>query len=552
MEDTLNLELQAILNDSENLPDEELRIVNYSEIESALIENSEISVILAKKLISKLFQNQEINTKNIGCIAASAIVLIDRFSNSSKEQIIERITNLYSKMLFEFEINELLDNSKILDFITMNDYALNNPDVLYDFENLKLERKMILDFYTFLNESKHNKKAEIKISCLLRVLKREKEKRSYKIIKYCKQLVYNASQDLCNNDGNYNILQNIILEFEPNSKISCVEPILEEINSVFDSFCEANVTFSEINSELSQSLQLIYNKNGEILKSLVSSYYETKLKDLPNIECILANFALELMNEKNKLEIFKTIQESRRLSNFMPIQYAIDKIIYHEHEKAIFYCELLFDIGNNVEDYLKFLLEYNDYKNNYLKIPREWADSFIERVCSSPFKEVFSVLNNNKTLSPEDIIEVTLNTMRADMPRCISGKFTRYGKIVIKKIESKAVSFAIFINELANYLLKRDCITVYDHINKTSLNLEETQGLKGENYLEMKIFGSVLNLISNEAADYLMESDLPADIESFRERFMQLNIPSSKKVTFLKTSDQIFLGRCGFKTKKFK
>lgn len=90
----------------------------------------------------------------------------------------------------------------------------------------------------------------------------------------------------------------------------------------------------------------------------------------------------------------------------------------------------------------------------------------------------------------------------ADLPYTLSGKNTRYGKIVVRKLESKGASFAIYLHELANYLLRRDCVTVADHIENKSLIVEDIYSYEGGNYLEMKLFGSILTQISSVASNY--------------------------------------------------
>ena len=126
------------------------------------------------------------------------------------------------------------------------------------------------------------------------------------IISYCKRLVTEAFQDQIQYDGKFEILPRILFKFGTHTGINLVGPLLEELNSVIEKYFSPNVLFSDVFEEFLKSLVKIKDKNQEILKSLVTHYHQSHVKNLPDIEFLLANFALELMSEDIMLEIFNT------------------------------------------------------------------------------------------------------------------------------------------------------------------------------------------------------------------------------------------------------
>ena len=90
----------------------------------------------------------------------SAIILLDKFFNSSKLIIIQRIGDAISEHLFEFDVQELVNMKNFLRFKYLNSMKKTISDVFDQLYRIKKERKALIKFFKLLRNIQTDFEAE--------------------------------------------------------------------------------------------------------------------------------------------------------------------------------------------------------------------------------------------------------------------------------------------------------------------------------------------------------------------------------------------------------
>jgi hypothetical protein len=118
---------------------------------------------------------------------------------------------------------------------------------------------------------------------------------------------------------------------------------------------------------------------------------------------------------------------------------------------------------------------------------------------------------------------------------------------------NEGATFVVYLHELAHFPQRADFKTFGECNSPTS----QKKGIEeGGFQLENELFDTQLFFITYEAAEYIFESNIPADLEIFKSTFKNLNQyierdPNGTKINLSRTGSIIYFGTCGNRYGKF-
>ena len=304
------------------------------------------------------------------------------------------------------------------------------------------------------------------------------------------------------------------------------------------------------------ALESILMDHFELFDFAESLYYDTKVRDIPNIGYTICTVLRSLINHIHfpvYIEYFRSLYNTYGINC---LYFLRQKIMYFEQFPEIMQfriLEIMRQLGTDNTAELNYLFFTITPALKQQALPEEWAESFIELATSSPFKEVLKTFYSGDSSLESLITRTTYEIVLMKLPKTLHGITLNNLSLILKLLKpsrgSKGATFIIYFHELAHFLLRVNSETFkqVDSPKSTEKGFEEAGY-----YAERLLFDDKLQAVTYEAAEFIFKEGRTTDPESFKQEFKNLNIeildnPDRTSIKLHRSFNRIDLGRCGNK-----
>ena len=367
-------------------------------------------------------------------------------------------------------------------------------------------------------------------------------------------------EEKCNNLLKY--IENTILRLKSKE---CYIPMIRKIDKEILDVYQLHISSSqEIDLNLIKNIAItLKNEFNELLNYSLENYNSTSAETFPDTQsliCCAARSILDIIHTENFYFFYK-VQMKKIINHKVHLRPKIDLLNSLPANVQYVIFELLMQVNQADISAINYL--FNKVSRNMIfeTINQGWANDFVRIACKPTFEEAFNKFKNPEVPLQELIETATKNILLIELPSRCYGLNLKNNSICIKRVggrlESKGYIFIVYLHKLGNFLQRVNCSDIGEFYDQNSLKQHQKGIFKlneGGKELETYLFGEQLSHVTQEAAHYIINEEIPESLEEFQYAFKEKNTlrdasmykASQDFILFKKTNRSIYLGKCGF------
>ena len=312
------------------------------------------------------------------------------------------------------------------------------------------------------------------------------------------------------------------------------------IDTIKDSLVDDCFNLTERDRKIKDQLATLIKKYSTIHREFYQRYMNTLIRvEKPIVDEVLflavCKFLDNLENQACLNEFITQIEKFMRNEK----AYLTHRFLYLRllpQDIQYIYAEIIMTINDpkKFAFIIRFIFQKLPFALDYKLLDTEWKENFISTALREPFYDTLTHFTNENILV--HLRKATECIYLVDMPKKLFGITLKTQAISLKFFKeisgNQGATFIVYLHEMAHYLRRTNCST----ISQACARKSEEHGEKEGGYkLEKMLFGNIVELITDEAGEFILSSNLSKQIENYKElRIEEPDPPLSNQQIFQK------------------